>query len=74
MISPGRITVQQWVEVPYNQAAEDQFQDLLTLRLRIGTQDLRIAAIALVNKLIVLTRNSRDFGRVPGLVTEDWTV
>src|SRR2546430_1983037 len=32
---------------PYDQPAEDQFQDLLAQRLRVGTQDLRIAAIAL---------------------------
>ena len=31
-------------------------------------------ALALSRNLIVLTRNERDFGRVPGLLTEDWTV
>lgn len=41
--------------------------DLRKQGLRIGTQDLRIAAITLV------TRNTRDFSQVPGLVIEDWS-
>ncbi len=36
--------------------------------------DLRIAATAQARGLILLTRNTRDFSQVPGLVTEDWTI
>jgi tRNA(fMet)-specific endonuclease VapC len=36
--------------------------------------DLRIAATALVEKLTVLTRNTIDFLKVPGVVVEDWTI
>jgi tRNA(fMet)-specific endonuclease VapC len=49
------------------------FDDLMTRRFRVATMDLRIAAIALANNSVLLTRNVRDFGKVPGLTTEDWT-
>jgi tRNA(fMet)-specific endonuclease VapC len=68
-------TLQLFAQFPvasYDQAAEDEFQKLRAVR--IGTRDLKIAATALANRLIVVTRNRRDFARVPGLVIEDWSV
>ena len=59
--------------VPFDAPCETQFQNLQRTRVRVGTLDLKIAAIALTNGLTVLTRNQRDFGRVPGLVLEDWS-
>jgi tRNA(fMet)-specific endonuclease VapC len=41
--------------------------------VRIGTRDLRIAAIARSRNLTVVTHNVSDFGKVPNLKTEDWT-
>jgi tRNA(fMet)-specific endonuclease VapC len=58
----------------FDRAAADEFSQLKALGLRIGTMDLRIAAIALANDCIVVTRNSVDFERVPGLRVEDWTL
>jgi tRNA(fMet)-specific endonuclease VapC len=60
--------------VPFDDACDREFQQLMASRLRVGSQDLRIAAVALVNRLTLLTRNRRDFGRVPGLVLDDWSV
>ena len=42
------------------------------LQRRSGPE--RIASIALLRGLVLLTRNSADFARVPGLVIEDWTL
>ena len=58
----------------FDVAAGAMLDSLRAQRVRIGTMDLRIAAIALSRELVLLTRNGRDFGRVPGLQTEDWTV
>lgn len=38
----------------------------------IGPVDTMIAGIALAHKLTIVTRNTREFGRVPGLRMENW--
>ncbi len=58
----------------FSYGAELRYVGLLKQRLRVGTQDLRIAAIALSLNATVVTCNVRDFGRVPGLAIEDWTL
>lgn len=54
--------------------ASNCFAELLRLKIRIGTQDLRIAAVVMSRNAILVTRNRRDFERVPGLRFEDWTI
>jgi tRNA(fMet)-specific endonuclease VapC len=58
--------------VAYTKDADTQFRRLRSLKIRVGTMDLRIAAIALSHDAILLTRNLRDFQRVPNLRVEDW--
>jgi tRNA(fMet)-specific endonuclease VapC len=38
----------------------------------IGNMDLLIAAHALAEKAVLVTHNTREFERVPGLVVENW--
>jgi tRNA(fMet)-specific endonuclease VapC len=40
----------------------------------IGGNDLLIAATALASELILVTHNTYEFRRVPGLKLEDWEV
>ncbi|MCU0552406.1 MAG: type II toxin-antitoxin system VapC family toxin [Leptolyngbya sp. Prado105] len=54
--------------------AEYHHTELKRQKIRIGAQDLRIAAIALSVRGTIVTRNRRDFGKIPGLLIEDWTV
>jgi tRNA(fMet)-specific endonuclease VapC len=63
-----------WDVLPFTASAVLRFQDLLRRKLNVGGNDLRIAAIALELGAIVVTRNLRDFRRVPGLKCEDWSV
>ncbi|QSJ14247.1 type II toxin-antitoxin system VapC family toxin [Nostoc sp. UHCC 0702] len=50
------------------------YQELVSQRIRIGTRDLRIAAITLSINAILVTRNTKDFAKVPNLQIEDWTI
>ena len=58
----------------FNKESANYYAELLRQKVRIGTQDLRIASIAISNNGILVTRNQRDFSRIPGLQFEDWTV
>jgi tRNA(fMet)-specific endonuclease VapC len=58
----------------FDEAAAAEYRHLVKSRVRIGTMDIRIAAIALTHHAILLSRNLSDFRKVPGLRVEDWTI
>lgn len=59
--------------LPYEGIAVAEFTRLRQQKIRIGTQDLRIASIALSNDAIIVTRNRRDFSQISDLVILDWS-
>jgi tRNA(fMet)-specific endonuclease VapC len=62
-----------WMIVPFQASAVQVFRELRSAKVRVPTTDLRIAAISLDRGALLLSRNARDFERVPGLNIEDWT-
>jgi tRNA(fMet)-specific endonuclease VapC len=62
-----------WICLPFDAAAAVTFDELREQKLRIGTNDLAIAAVTLSTGGILLTRNAVDFARIPNLLFEDWT-
>lgn len=63
---------QRWRLLRFDPLAAEQFQQLRAQKVRIGTMDLKIAAIVLRHGATLLSANLRDFRQVPGLLVEDW--
>ena len=59
--------------LPFAEAADEVFRELKQQKIRVGTMDLRIGAIGIANGMTVLTSNTVDFEKNPGLSFEDWT-
>ena len=58
--------------LPFDEETAETFHHLQSLRLITGTMDLKIAAIALSHDALLLSRNLKDFIKVPGLRVENW--
>lgn len=62
--------------VPYEDVAAHHFgalkRELERRGERLADADLQIAASALSRSVPLVTHNGRHFGRVPGLILEDW--
>lgn len=59
--------------ISYTEAAMDRFEELQAQKLNVKTMDLRIAATTLESGGVLISRNLRDFSRVPGLPVADWS-
>jgi tRNA(fMet)-specific endonuclease VapC len=65
-----------YISLPFDDAAADLHagirHHLETLGAPIGPYDLQIAAIAVRNGCTLVTHNTKEFSRVPGLHLDDW--
>ena len=61
---------------PFNEQAAVKYGTIRAALEKIGKpiseRDTQIAAIALANKLSIVTHNTKEFGRIPKLKVEDW--
>ena len=62
--------------LPFNEVASEAYANIRVQLEKagrpVGPNDLLIAAIAIANQLVLVTRNTREFGQIEGLVLEDW--
>jgi len=63
---------QEWTIIRLDEAASEEFIRLKKMKVRVGTRDLKIAAIAPAQHALLLSANLRDFQKVPGLRVENW--
>ena len=59
--------------IDFDRAAALEHQRLRQVYPRLGNMDLKIAAIALIRDVTLLTRNYSDFGKITELQIEDWS-
>jgi tRNA(fMet)-specific endonuclease VapC len=59
--------------LPYTVAAHGLVLQWQQAKIRVGTQDMRIAAICIDHGATLVTRNARDYTQLPGLTLDVWT-
>jgi tRNA(fMet)-specific endonuclease VapC len=67
--SPAKLPI-----ISFSPAAFARYSQLIGLKLNAGRVDPRIAATVLEVGGILVTRNVRDFSRIPGLILEDRSI
>jgi tRNA(fMet)-specific endonuclease VapC len=68
----------QYHSLPFDDSAAEHYSSIRAVLAAkgtpIGPNDLLIAAIARAHLLTLVTHNTSEFSRVPGLILDDWQV
>ncbi len=71
----GRLQ-ERFTSLPFDDLAAAEYgrirEHLAKLGTPVGPHDLMIAAIAITNSLTLVTHNTNELSRIPGLQVEDW--
>jgi tRNA(fMet)-specific endonuclease VapC len=67
------LELQNWQVLTFTIEAMKIYQELKKAKLNIGSNDLKIAACTLASGSILVTRNTQDYTRIPGLQIVDWS-
>jgi tRNA(fMet)-specific endonuclease VapC len=59
--------------LPFDAKAAQVYEQLRKAHPRLGTMDLKIAAITITHQAVLLTRNTSDFAPITDLLIEDWS-
>jgi tRNA(fMet)-specific endonuclease VapC len=59
--------------LPYSAGADALVKQWKAARIRVSSNDMRIAAICIVHGATLVTRNARDYSRIPGLTLDVWS-
>jgi tRNA(fMet)-specific endonuclease VapC len=74
LLIQNELDLEEFKILPINAAASLEFERLLKIKglRRIGRPDLLITAITLAYRATLVTRNDKDFRKVPGLQMVNW--
>lgn len=61
-----------WTVLSWDTASANLLMKLHAEGVRVGSMDFKIACITITNGGRLLTRNAKDFAKVPGLHIENW--
>lgn len=59
--------------LPFDLNTVHRYRELRRAHRRLGANDLKIAAVAMVHSATLVTANHRDFSQIGGLTIEDWS-
>jgi tRNA(fMet)-specific endonuclease VapC len=68
------VRLAKWPILPYTATAIERVAYFKTLHFNVRHTDLRIAAVAIENDMVLVTRNTKDFVRIPDVRIEDWSI
>ena len=69
-----RLFCSKFKSLAFDDVAAEEYGPIRDIGLPIGPNDLLIAPIARAHGLTLVTQNTAEFSRVPGLNVEDWQI